>query len=239
MFGPTCVTPVGATGTVALRSGFTLVELLIAAVAMAILLFAIHTAFFAAINLRQRTEDALESSLPREEALQTIQHDLANLVASTNGTFFGPLQSINQTNVLPGQVGPDFYTSCGELDGMVPWGNVEKIDYLLAAPTNGATGPGQDLIRAVTRNLLPINPPPMPEERHAILSGVQSVNFLYYDGSAWDSAWDTTQQTNLPLAIKVQIQMAAHPGALAAAPPLELVVPIDVLLSTNPIVAVQ
>ena len=50
----------------------------------------------------------------------------------------------------------------------------------------------------------------MPEEKHAILSGVQSLTFLYYDGTQWDPTWDTTQQTNLPLAIKVQIQMAAR-----------------------------
>jgi prepilin-type N-terminal cleavage/methylation domain-containing protein len=219
--------------------GFTLVEILIATSIMAILLVAIHTAFLAALGLRQKTIDSVEASMPTEEALQTMQRDLANIVISTNGTFFGPLQSINQTNVLPDQIGPDFYTSGGELDGVVPWGNVEKIDYLLSVPTNGNTGPGKDLIRAVTRNLLPVNPPPMPEEKHTILSGVQSLTFQYYDGTQWDQVWDTTQQTNLPLAIKVQIQMAAHPGALALNPPLELVVPIDILLNTNPVTAIQ
>src|SRR5208283_4067237 len=193
-------------------------------------LVAIHTAFFAALRLRERTIDALEASLPVEQALQTMQRDLANIVISTNGIFFGPLQTTNPTNNLPGQVGPDFFTSGGELDGMVPWGNVEKIDYLLAAPTNGRVGPGQDLIRAITRNLLPVNPPAMPEEKHTLLSGVQSLTFLYYDGTQWDQAWDTTQQSNLPVAIKVQIQMVArNTGALALNPPLELVVPMDIL----------
>jgi hypothetical protein len=207
---------------------------------MAILLVAIHAAFLGAIRLRERTIDSVEASLPVEQALQTMQRDLANLVASTNGTFFGPLQTTNPTNNLPGQVGPDFYTSGGELDGMVPWGNVEKIDYLLATPTNGTVGPGQDLIRAITHNLLPITTLPQPDEKHTLLSGVQSLTFLYYDGTQWDQAWDTTQQTNLPLAIKVQIQMATRrTGGLALNPPLELVVPVDVLLSTNPITAVQ
>jgi prepilin-type N-terminal cleavage/methylation domain-containing protein len=224
--------------------GFTLLEILIASSIMAILLVAINATFLGALHLRERTVDSIESSLPVEEALQIIQRDLANLVVSTNGTngsFFGPLQTINQTNMLPGQMGPDFYTSGGELDGMVPWGNVEKIDYLLAAPTNGmGGGPGQDLIRAITRNLLPINQPPLPEEKHTLLSGVQSVTFLYYDGTQWDAVWDTTQQTNLPLAIKVQIQMAtSRSGAAAPNPPLELVVPVDVLLNTNPVTAIQ
>jgi prepilin-type N-terminal cleavage/methylation domain-containing protein len=220
--------------------GFTLVEILIATTIMAILLAAIHAAFFGALGLRQRAVDSVEASLPVEQALQTMQRDLANVVISTNGTFFGPLQTTNPTNNLPGQVGPDFYTSSGELDGMVPWGNVEKIDYLLTAPTNGTGGPGQDLVRAITRNLLPVNPPPQPDEKHTLLSGVQSLTFLYYDGTQWDASWDTTQQTNLPLAIKVQIQMAArNGGALALNPPLELVVPVDTLLTTNPITAVQ
>jgi len=221
-------------------SGFTLVEIIIATSIMAILLVAIHTAFYSALGLREKTIDSIEAGLPFEQALQTMQRDLANLVISTNGTFFGPLQTTNPTNTLPGQVGPDFYSSGGELDGVVPWGNVEKIDYLLSAPTNGPHGPGQDLIRAVTRNLLPVNPPPMPDEKHALLSGVQSLTFLYYDGSQWEAAWDTTQQTNLPLAIKVQILMAApNTGAAAANPPLELVVPIDTLLTTNPVTAAQ
>lgn len=170
--------------------------------------------------------------------MEVIQHDLANIVVSTNGVLIGPLQTTSPTNALPDQIGPDFYTSGGEMDGMVPWGNIQKIDYLLSLPTNGVRGPGRDLIRAVTRNLLPLTQPAQPDEQHAILSGVQTLTFLYYDGTQWDPDWDTTQQTNLPTAIKVQIQMATARGA-AASGPLELVVPMDILLNTNPVTALQ
>jgi hypothetical protein len=122
---------------------------------------------------------------------------------------------------------------------MTPWSSGQKVDYLLAAPTNSARGPGLDLIRAVTRNLLSLNQPPQPDEKHTILSGVQSVMFLYYDGTQWDQTWDTTQQTNLPFAIKVQIHMASVRGMIAQSQPLELVVPVDVLLSTNTITPLQ
>jgi len=220
-------------------AGFTLMEVLIAISICAILLVAIHTVFYSALRLRNSTVDSLEASLPREQALQIMQRDLANIVISTNGIFFGPLQTTNPTNALPDQIGPDFYTSGGELDGMVSWGNVEKIDYLLSVPTNGAGGVGKDLIRAVTRNLLPITQIPQPEEKHTILSGVQTLTFLYYDGTQWDPSWDTTQQTNLPLAIKVQIQMAMRTGGALTPQPLEVVVPMDILLNTNPITAIQ
>jgi general secretion pathway protein J len=222
---------------------FTLIEVLVAISIFAILMVAIHTVFYSAIRMRNSAIDSLEASLPREQALQIMQRDLANIVVpnnATNGTFFGPLQTTNPTNAQPDQIGPDFYTSGGELDGMVPWGNVEKIDYLLSVPTNGAGGDGKDLIRAVTRNLLPITLLPQPDEKHTILSGVQTLTFLYWDGAAWDTSWDTTQQTNLPLAIKVQIQMAVTGGhGLAQAQPLEIVVPMDILLNTNPVTAIQ
>jgi type II secretion system protein J len=216
---------------------FTLLELLLAVSIMSIVLVAVNGIFFAAIHLRNATVNAVESSLPVEQALDVMQRDLANLVASTNGVLVGPLQT-TPTNALSDQVGPDFFTTGGEMDGMAPWGNIQKIDYLLSTPTNGVRGPGKDLIRAVTRNLLPLTQPPQPDEQHALLSGVQTLTFLYYDGTQWDPDWDTTQQTNLPLAIKVRIQMAAARG-VAAGGPLELVVPVDILLNTNPVTALQ
>jgi len=218
-----------------------LIELLLAISMMVIVLAAVHGMFLAALRLRNTAVSSLEATLPVEQALGIIQRDLANIVCSTNtnAVFFAPFQTTNPSNNLPNQIGPDFYTSNGELDGITPWGNVQKIDYLLAPPTNGFRGPGMDLVRAVTRNLLTLSPPAQPDEKHTILSGVQSLTFLYYDGTQWDSTWDTTQQTNLPLAIKARILMAAARGAPAQIQPLELVVPVDVLLTTNPITALQ
>ena len=118
------------------RRGFTLIEVLIAMTIMVIVVAAISSVFLGALHLREKTAQSVQNMWPKEEALQIVQHDLANLVGSTNGVFFGPLQSQNQTNTLPGQMGPDFYTSNAELDGLRPWGNVQKIDYLLVASTN-------------------------------------------------------------------------------------------------------
>jgi type II secretion system protein J len=213
--------------------GFTLIEVLIALSVCAVVLVAVNSVFYTALRLRNTTTDAIEASMPVEQALNSIQHDLANIVYSTNGTFFGQLQTVNLTNALPGQIGPDFYTSTAQLDGISPFGNIQKIDYALAAPTN-RIGAGQDLVRAITRNLLPVTQPAQPDEKQVILSGVQSVIFTYYDGSQWQTSWDTTQQTNMPLAIKVQIQMAPQRNqTYAQNQPLELVVPVDIMVTTN------
>jgi len=63
---------------------------------------------------------------------------------------------------------------------------------------------------------------------------VQSVTFSGYDGTQWNEVWDTTDPntstTNLPVAVRVQIQMA---GADKTTEPIQLVVPIDSLTRTN------
>src|SRR5580658_1669325 len=186
-------------------SAFTLIELLLAVSMMVIVMTVISSVFFTAMHLRKAAVDSIEASLPLEQALDVIQNDLANVVCSTNtnSVFLAPLITLNPTNAQPNQIGPDFYTSGGELDGVTPWGNMQKVDYCLATSTNGYHGPGRDLIRVVTRNLLPVSQPTLPDEQHSLLHGVQSLTFLYYDGTQWDQNLDTTQQTNLPLAIKV------------------------------------
>ncbi len=218
-------------------SAFTLIELILAISIMSLILAAMSSVLYIAFRLNNGVTESLEQSMPVEQVLTGIQRDLASLVCnnSTNGGLLvGPFQSINQTNVLPFQVGPDFYTTSGEPDGLVPWGDVEKIDYLLQPPTNRLYA-GMDLVRAVTRNLLQISGPPQPDQKRTLLNGVQNVIFTYYDGTSWDQSWDSIQQTNLPNAIKMQIEMAPQGyGRGAVAPKLyELVIPVDVQMSTN------
>jgi hypothetical protein len=67
-----------------------------------------------------------------------------------------------------------------------------------------------------------------------MLSGVQDIKFTCFDGAQWQDTWDTTgatsTYTNLPLAVRVNIQMS---GGGVNAQPIELVVPIDAQARTN------
>jgi prepilin-type N-terminal cleavage/methylation domain-containing protein len=231
--------PDGGQGTArpTFPGAFTLIELLLAISIMSMILAAMSGVLYVAFRLHDGVTQSLEESLPVEQALASIQRDLANIVcnnSSNNLMLIGSFQTINQTNVLPEQVGPDFYTTDGEPDGLVPWGDVEKIDYLLTVSTNRMMY-GKDLVRAVTRNLLPVTSPTVPEQKRVLLSGVQSVFFTYYNGTAWESSWDSIQQTNLPAGIKMQIVMASQVRDRAASAPVtyQLVIPVDVQMSTN------
>jgi prepilin-type N-terminal cleavage/methylation domain-containing protein len=127
-------------------------------------------------------------------------------------------------------VGPTFCTTVGSIDDTAPWGEVERVLYYLANPTNNT--PGKDLIRSVTRNLLPMaQDQPLDQW---LLSGVQTVSFYFYDGNAWGETWDSTQQTaKVPQAIKVEIQLVSETPEPKLREPITLVVPVSVQAATN------
>lgn len=224
-------------------TGFTLIEMLLAVAIFAIVLVAIHTVFYGALRLSARTTESVEQGLPLQQSLAILQRDLANLVLPS-GTFFGELQtsqsatgSTNTLNVLSpvndaiiGQSSPAFFTATGVVQEGAPWGDIVRVAYYLTPSTNQT--PGKDLIRSVTRNLLPV----MQEqpENQWLMGGLQSIAFSYYDGLQWREYWDSTTETNkLPFGIKVQLQMVPDTNDRSRRDPVELVVPIVVRPGTN------
>ena len=231
-------------------TAFTLMEVMIAMVAFAIVLTAINGVFYGAVQLRNRTVRSIDEAVGVQQALTLLQRDLANLVVP-GGTLGGALQTTrtsagtaggsssqgSQAGALasmtpvsqPGQGSPALHTSTGQVDETSPWGDTQTVTYYLSPSTNGSAG--KDLIRAVTRNLLPTVQ--QQSSYTTLMGGLQSIFFLYHDGAQWLDTWDsTTQEMPLPRAIKVQLVLAAEPGR-PAKPALELVVPIFAQGPTN------
>ena len=121
-------------------------------------------------------------------------------------------------------------TASGAVSDSLPWGDIQRVTYELKTPTSQSAN-GRDLYRSVMRNLLALNTPDVTDQ--LMLSGVASLKFSCYDGAQWNDTWDTTDptaiNTNLPLAVKVDIQMSGR----ADLGPIEIVVPIDSQSRTN------
>jgi type II secretion system protein J len=225
-----------------------LLEVLLAVLVFSIVLAAIHTVFFSAFKLRNKTSEAIERSLPLQQAIAIIKRDLANLVPP-GGTLSGALQSTPTTasgsgmaGSLGRQNGPQFYTAVGLEDDNAPWAEVERVSYHLAAATNNT--PGLDLYRSVTRNLLPLTQDETADQ--FLLSGVESIAFQYYDGNAWKDTWDSTQAdtttgltNNLPRAIKLELALYNENRSLGTPAPVQLIVPVMVLARTNAPVTIE
>jgi len=201
----------------------------------AIVLIAINAVFFTSLKLRDNTSEMVDAASPIDSAVSFIKRDLQCAVTPTNGTSkvlsggFRVGNNITSMGVND-PVAIEMFTATGTLSDSAPWADIQRVSYELRSPTDSSVV-GRDLYRSVTRNLLTISTPEVTDQ--LMLSGVQSLKFSCYDGASWDDVWDTTDPTaiytNLPTAVRVDIQMAG-PANLG---PIEIVVPIDSQSRTN------
>lgn len=209
--------------------GFTLLEVLVAVAIFSIVLLAIHVVFYSAIRLRNTASAAFDEALPLEQAITILRADLANLVPP-GGILSSQAQSSVQTDADAAAISPQFFTASAAIDMTSPFSEVQKVSYSLAEPTNFASG--KDLVRTVTRNLLPSIQEEQSQQR--LLAGVQNIVFAYYDGSQWLDYREQSTETVLPRAVKVQLELqATRSGFPARNRTVEIVVPIMSTARTN------
>jgi len=217
---------------------FTLIEMLLALAICAIVLVAINGVFATAVRLRDKTSEAVEKGLPISRALDTLYRDLKGTVGPGGflmGDFRCGAQAMGATMGLSGEAGSaglDFYTTTGGVSDKAPWGDLQEVFYELKAP-NDRNQPGMDLVRCINRNLLATTTQ-VPEIQQ-LMGNVQTLEFDCYDGFQWRNTWDTSAgDTNLPVAVRVRIQLAAGPGENASTmQPLEMLVPLISQTRTN------
>lgn len=217
------------------KRAFTLIELILAVGISAMVLIVIHTVFFSALHLREVATNAVDATTPTDLALATMRRDLECAVPPRpDGVMSGDFKVGNIQSYGIGQpVNIEMFTATGALTQNTPWGDVQRVTYSLKNSTDRSTA-GKDLIRSVTRNLLASSTPDVDEQW--MMSGVENVQFQCYDGAQWQSAWDTTDvttlYTNLPLAVRVQIQLVEN-NSRNGGSPIEIVVPLDSQSRTN------
>ena len=216
------------------RRAFTLVEILIAVVIFSMVLAAINGIFYGALRLRTKTSRMIEESLSNRQTVAIIRRDLQGIMAP-NGVLSGSLKSGAASTDMELQGAAELYTCTGDLAETVPWGDVQKVTYLLRNPANPRAATGKDLVRMTTRNLL-TTMQDLPAEQF-LMGGVQQIQFYFYDGFQWRNTWDSTTETSgLPKAIKVQIDLGAERGDRGeqrTKPPIQLLVPVVVQSRTN------
>ncbi len=217
------------------RHAFTLIEMILALGVAAIVLLCITGVLFSVIRLRNTTQATVDAGSPLDQTLAVMRRDLECMVTTTNGTskiLSGGFRLGNISSLgVPGAVGTEMYTATGALSDSAPWGDIQRVSYGLRSPAN-TSSPGQDLYRSVVRNLLSVSTSQVDDQ--FLMSGVSSIKFSAYDGASWNDTWDTTSvdsvNTNLPVAVRVEIQLTANSPS---EDPITMVVPIDSVARTN------
>ena len=219
------------------RQAFTLIEMILAMGVAALVLVSVTTVLFTTMHVRDATADAVDAETPIDQTVAFIKRDLQCVVTPTNGTSkflsggfrTGTVSSLGVSE----PVAIEMYTASGALSDSTPWADIQRVTYELRNSGNNAGG-GQDLVRSISRNLLTTATPDVTDQ--LMLSGVSSIRFSCYDGAQWNDTWDTSSvssvNTNLPVAVRVDIQMAGN----NAGQPIEIMVPIDSQARTNAVI---
>jgi type II secretion system protein J len=216
------------------RRAFTLIEVLLAVSVFAIVLIAINTVFYSALRLRQSTVLALDASTPIQQVSSMMKRDL-QCALPPGGIITGDFKcgSIGGTMGAPQAEGIEFCTTTGILTPDTPWGDVRKVSYQLRDAAVRSPMGGRELIRSVTRNLLSTTQAETDDQ--FLMSDVDSLEFLCYDGMNWRNTWDTSlSDTNLPTAVKVRIQLSSDRNLdTRSRAPIEMVVSLFSQSLTN------
>ena len=233
---------------------FTLIEMILAVGITAVVMVAVTTVFFTALHLRNATQALVDSEVPLETTSTLLRRDLRGLMPpATNGIISGDFKVGNITSAGIGfPVAIEMYTTTGAPNPNDPWGEVQRVTYELRNPAD-ISQPGKDLYRSVTRNVLAAasvtlantgntslgaaNPGSIDVEDEWMMGNVADFEISCFDGTQWQTVWDTTNplsaNTNLPLAVRVDIQLAGETFNSQRPEPMEFLVPIDSMSRTN------
>lgn len=207
-------------------------EMLLALAVSAIVLAGIGGVFYSAIRLRERTAALVDASAPLYQALTFLRRDLQGAV-TPGGILAGDFKSGAVSGGLVQGYGLQFSTTTGIIKDDVPYGDIQDVVYELRDPTERNYTGGKDLIRSVSRNLLTTTT--LDATDQWLLGNVQSLEFACFDGLEWRDSWDSSMgDTNLPVAVRVRIQLAADNATdLRSRQPIEMIVPLGVQSRTN------
>lgn len=214
---------------------FTLIELLLAVGIFAIVLAAINTVFYSALHLRAASSRWLDESVPVQRALEVLRRDLQGAMPPDSNAMAGDFKigTVSSSAGMAANNGLQFFTCSGVINDDDPWGDLQKVTYELRDPTIPSTTHGKDLIRSVTRNLLPTTAEELAEQW--LMGGVENLEFESFDGADWRAAWDTSLgDSGLPQAVRVRVQLTAQTAAdTRNRQPIEMLVLLETQSRTN------
>lgn len=210
------------------RAAFSLVEILVSVAIFALIMVAIKTVLYTALDLRDKAYQSTEKADAQSYALNVLRTDLQTMAAPDSilvqGIYGAQQGSLNQR-----QDSLVFYSTNALAMDDLPGTEIQRIEYALMeysflsetrTERNDLT-----LVRTVTRNLLAATQP--ETKTQPLLRHVLSLEFAYYDGSSWMDSWDSTSQDPpMPTAVRVRVVQVKTEDEKQFMEPMELLVSV-------------
>jgi len=200
------------------RSGFTLLELIVAMSLMVAVSSCLYTALYTGFRAYRSAQAAVEPTSAAINVIELIKQDIGGvlppggtLAGSFIGTDSGGLKGVDAdslefytTHVYVADTSSDGRTTTAATNTPLV-GGIGKVALLLEEDSEKRDGTYL-LLRQVTTDLLA--PRQMEPEEQVLCRNVVSLNLRYFDGTGWVDGWDSTADANsLPLAVEVDLQI--------------------------------
>jgi prepilin-type N-terminal cleavage/methylation domain-containing protein len=212
-----------ARGQTGCLRGFTLLELVLALGMVAILALSLYASMKAAFSATASADAAIEPARTADLAMELVGADLQNAMppnttidtnttttivmgssGSETGALAGPFEGTQGQGT--GTSGADdllFFTTSDAPQYADANGEIKEVELTLDTP-KGSTQ--QCLVRKVTANILSTQQITPDEE--ILCRGVSGFTLQYFDGTQWNTTWDSTQEENqLPAAVQVTLTL--------------------------------
>ncbi len=204
------------------HAAFTLIELLMALAACAVILAAIYGVFSRAVHLRDNATRRTREVRVRAHAANMLRNDLRNALVS-GGTIAATLEGSQESHGggFPGYL-KFTATTAKDMDDELG-GDVQEIEYYITRDSLASDQKAGVLVRTINRDLLNTVKQAATEER--VLAGVETMDVSFYSSTEWKTSWEvTTDSKTLPEAVRVLIQPVADADGRKPAP-IEVLVP--------------
>jgi len=184
------------------RRGFTLFEVAVAVVLVAIILVVVHTALSSGLRTYRRSRDVSERDNMAWAATWLLGQDLQRLslqTAVTTPTLIGTRdRSVQSHPMLRLRVEPR----------VAPGAEAMRIDYFFMpeTPRGGA----------LVRRSAPLRPEDGVGDdgavRHEVIAaGLSGIALRYFDGQSWSDRWDPSARATSPVLVELTLEFA-RPG---------------------------
>jgi general secretion pathway protein J len=194
------------------RRGFTLVELMLALMIVAVLAPILYSSLRVGFAEKAQAEQAVEPQRTASMALDWIAMDLGSALqpstasSSLEGSFEG---TDGQDDRGCDADDLQFYGISDSPQHEFNNGEIKSIELAVVVSPEG----DHVLVRKVIRDLLSDQAPNPDVE--VICRGIGGFNLRYFDGTNWTDTWDSTAEDNtLPAAVEITLTLDRPAGPL-------------------------
>lgn len=181
--------------TIASRSGFTLIEVVIAVALLSLILSSVYGIFTTISATEQRLQSESDLYHQSRVIFDRLGRELSGsyLATSNERSAFRASNENRDDTYLA------FTSTSAIIQGAAPSGLV-RLRYELSTERN-------ETVSRLLRSSVPLFVPDDPQKGQRLSSQIKQLQWRFYDGNDWQEDWDSSQSNTLPQTVEISMTL--------------------------------